>query len=60
MVDSVVMTAIGERYGHPVYYFQDDFRHFFYQIVLAVRCLWYSGIFVYDPATGVGAFVVEL
>ena len=60
MHDTVVMTAIGQEVGLAVYYFQDDFRHFFYQIVLASRCLWYSGIFIYDPETGLGAFVLEL
>ena len=52
--------AIGDRVGLPVYYFSDDFRHFFYQIRVAVRCLWYCGRFLYDPTTGLGLFVVEL
>ena len=60
MVDTTVLRAIGDRVGETLYYFLDDFAHFFYQIVLAVRCLWYSGIYIFDQTTGCGAFVVEL
>ena len=60
MHDTMVMRAIGDRLGLGVYYFSDDFRSFFYQIRLAVHCLWYSGIYMYDPGTGLGVFIVEL
>ena len=60
MHDTVVLRAIGDRCRLRVYYFSDDFKHFFYQIVLAVRCLWYCGIFIYDPRTRAGRFVLEM
>merc|ERR1711965_622741 len=60
MHDTVVMRAIGDMLDLGVYYFSDDFAAFFYQVRLAVHCLWYSGIYMFDPTTGMGNFIVEL
>ena len=60
MQDTTVMRAIGDRLGLGVYFFSDDFRHFFYQLRYAVRCLWYAGIYLVDPTTGLGLVIVEL
>ena len=43
-----------------VFYFSDDFRHFFYQIRLAARCLWYTGILLLDVESATLLFIVEL
>ena len=60
MRNTVVFRAVGDRIGQPVYYFSDDFRAFFYQVKLAVHCLWFSGIYMYDPVSAMGVFIVEL
>ena len=44
----------------PVFYFSDDFRHFFYQIRLAARCMWYTGILLLDVESATLLFIVEL
>ena len=35
-------------------------RQFFYQIKLAIHCLWYSGIMIVNPVTRAGVLIVEL
>ena len=60
MSDTVVMRAIGDFVELPVFYFSDDFRHFFYQIRLAAKCLWYTGILLLDVESATLLFVVEL
>ena len=60
MHDSTVMGAIAQLVGDAVYYFSDDFRHFFYQLRVCVKSLWFCGIFIYDPESAMGVFVVEL
>jgi hypothetical protein len=47
MRNTVIFRAVRDRIGQPVYYFSDDFRVFFYQVKLAVHCLWFSGILLY-------------
>ena len=60
MHDTVVLRAVGEQVGEAVYYLMDDFKHFFYQIRLASRCLWYTGMVMLDPATHLLVFIAEL
>ena len=60
MSDTVVMRSVGDFVGMPVFYFSDDFRHFFYQIRLAARCLWYTGILLLDVKSATLLFIVEL
>ena len=60
MNDTVVMRAVGDQLELPVYYFSDDFKHFFYQIRLAAHCLWYTGLMLVDPDTASILFIVEL
>ena len=60
MSDALTLRAIGDDVGEPVYVFSDDFRHFFYQIRLAARYLWLSGIMMVHPSTAALIFIVEL
>ena len=60
MHNTAVLRAIGDRCGLPVYYFVDDFKHFFYQVRLRTACLWFAAIFMLDPDTLTVGFFLEL
>ena len=59
VADTYTLRTIGDAVGEPVFYFLDDFAHFFYQIVLRVHCWWYSGIFMLDPVGLCAVFFLE-